>query len=87
MLGKIVKENKTRPSRMQTMSFANGLDLHSFEAVELDGWFVRVSVTNIDSILVVMQNPATFNTKVGFFFDELEANKFINFWISSSIDE
>jgi len=73
-----------KSSRMHTMSFSNGLDLHSFETVELDGWYVRVSVTNIDSILVVMQNPCTLESKIGFFFDELEANRFINFVISSS---
>lgn len=87
MLGKAVKENKLKPSRMQTISLPSGLDLHSFETVELEDWLVRVSVTNIDSILVVMQHPSTLITRVGFFFDELEANKFINFWLSSSIDE
>lgn len=87
MSGKAVKENNLPPSRMQTISFANGLDLHSFQTVEMEGWLIRVSVTNIDTILVVMQNPSTFDAKIGLFYDELEANKFINFWLSSSIDE
>ena len=85
--GKAVENKNNNVSRMQTLSFVNGLDLHSFETVEIEDWHIRVSITNIDSILVVMQNPATFDCRIGCFFDELEANRFINFWLSSSTAE
>lgn len=84
MLGKIVDRESEKSLSVKTFLMFNGIQLHSFDTVKMNDWMVRVSITNIDSIMVVLQNPNTLECKVGFFYDELLANKFINSFVYAS---
>ena len=60
----------------------SGLELHSFRTVLIGEWLVRVSASNVDSVVIVMIKPTKPGEFVmGTFTDELEANNFLNFWL------
>lgn len=60
----------------------SGLEIHSFKTVRIGDWIVRVSVSNVDSVIIIMIkaiNPS--EMVMGTFTDENDANKFLNFWL------
>ena len=61
----------------------SGLQMFSFNTVLLNDWFVKASLSSIDTILVVMQNIETSEVVTGFFTDENKANEFVNFHTQS----
>lgn len=57
----------------------SGMEIHSFKTVLIGEWLVRVSVSNIESVVLVMikpKNPSRCIVRV--FSDELCANEFLN---------
>lgn len=77
-------QNK-EPFKMYTMSVPGKFELHSAAPVTLEGWTVQVSVTSIDTILVIMKRGIK-DFAMGYFKSEEEANEFINFWVSCEPD-
>lgn len=60
----------------------SGLEVHSFKPILINDWLVRVSVSNIDSVVIIMIKPTNPSEYVmGTFTDELKANDFLNFWL------
>lgn len=56
----------------------NGLEVYSFDTVLLGDWLIKASLSNFDTIFVLMESIETGETCSGFFTDELKANDFIN---------
>lgn len=60
----------------------SGLEIHSFKTVRIGDWIVRVSVSNIDSVVIIMMKTIyPYEMVMGTFTDEMEANNFLNFWL------
>ena len=60
----------------------SGLEISSFNPVAINDWIIMVSVSNIDSVVLIMQKRVEpFEFVMGTFTDELKANDFLNFWL------
>lgn len=70
--------------QITTYKTKEGLQLFSFNTVLLNNWFVKASLSSIDTILIVMQNIETEEVVLGFFIDEVQANEFVNFYTQNS---
>ena len=66
-------------------SYLNGLELTSVEPVVINDWILKASMTNADSILVIMHHRLLHVTKIGTFEDEDEANNFVMFWLQQGL--
>jgi hypothetical protein len=55
----------------------SGLQIFSSKTVLINEWFIKASISNFDSIIIFLQNINSGEIKIGFFTDELEANKFV----------
>jgi len=67
------------PSREFVSRFNSrcGLQIFSSKTVLINEWFIKASISNLDSIIIFLQNINSGEIKIGFFIDELEANKFV----------
>jgi hypothetical protein len=63
---------------MQRYMDESGMELYSFSPILLNGWYVKASLTNLDTICIIMQSATTNQFDIGFFHDEVDANRFIN---------
>ncbi len=61
-----------------------GIQIFSSKTVLINDWFIKASISNYDSILIVLQNINSGEIKVRVFSDELEANKFVCLHTESS---
>jgi len=66
-------------------SLESGLELTSVEPVVINDWVLKASMTNLDTILVVMHHRLLHVTKIGLFEEENSANQFVMFWIEQTI--
>jgi len=66
-------------------SLESGLELTSVEPVVINDWILKASMTNLDTILVVMHHRLLHVTKIGLFEEENSANQFVMFWIEQTI--
>lgn len=71
---------KVRKLDLTTLKTESGFELFSFNTVLLENWFVKASISNADTICVLMMNIESEELVVGFFTDEVKANDFVNFW-------
>jgi hypothetical protein len=55
----------------------------SLETVWYEGWYIKPSVSTLDSFCVVMYNEHTDESVIGFATDEMEANRFIECVVES----
>lgn len=69
--------------QIYTYKTKSGLQLFSFNTVLLNDWFVKASLTSIDTIVIVLQNIESGEVVTGFFTDENKANEFVNFYTQS----
>lgn len=60
-----------------TYKTKSGQCLFSSNVVLLNEWLIKASISNLDSIMILLQNINSNEIKIKFFKDELEANKFI----------
>lgn len=51
--------------------------LSSLETVWYEGWYIKASVSTLDSVLVVLYNEHTTQTVIRYASDEMEATRFI----------
>lgn len=77
------KDNQKK-YKISSYSHPSGVKFFSFNTILLEDWFVKASISSVDSICVVMQNINTGAVRTGFFTDESQANQFINSLIYSS---
>ena len=71
---------KTRYQTKVT-TLLNGLELTSIEPVVINDWILKASMTNLDTILVIMHHRLLHVTKLGTFEDEDAANSFVMYWL------
>jgi hypothetical protein len=69
------RQYKTTVTRLR-----NGLELTSLEAVQIGDWTIKASVSNKDSIIVLMSH-VTDIVRVGMFDCEDMANEFVMYWV------
>ena len=60
-----------------------GFELFSYNTLQLRNWFVRVSITETDTIMAVLTHVHLGLTKIAFFNDEVKAHQFIQDVIST----
>jgi len=71
------KQQHKRLSLTRTKT-SSGLEVYSFDPVLLGDWLIKASLSNLDTIFVLMENIITKETCSGFFINEIKANDFIN---------
>ena len=74
--------SQSKQQFVTSVSNFNGLVLTSVEPVRIGDWFIKASMTNLDSIFVIMHHAINKQTKLQFFDDEAKANKFVMMWLN-----
>lgn len=79
----------SQPERIKYLtkvtSHESGIELTSVEPVVINDWLLKASLTNLDTILVVMHHRLLHVTKIGLFEEEDSANRFVMFWLEQTI--
>jgi hypothetical protein len=59
--------------------------LTSYRTARANGeWYIKASFSSLNTLCVVMYNEKTDECQVGFFTDELEANRFIEYTLEKA---
>jgi len=74
----------TKPSKT-TVPSPKQWKLTSFRTARANGeWYIKASLSSFDTMCIVMYNEKTDECQVGFFTDELEANRFIEYTLEKA---
>lgn len=73
---------KKGPYQTFVTKLKTGFELTSLEPVRIANWIIQASVSNKDTVVVVMTHINGL-TRVGMFDDENEANQFVMYWLES----
>lgn len=73
---------KKGPYQTFITKLKTGFELTSLEPVKIANWTIQASVSNRDSVVIVMTHINGL-TRIGMYNQEDDANKFVTYWLES----